>query len=196
LPKDNNPPIDKAPRQHQDLPERITKGLIIVHTGEGKGKTTAAFGVVFRSLGRGYKVGIVQFMKGKWITGEVKALERFGDQVDYHALGDGFTWETQNLEQDKATARKAWNQCLELIRAKKHRLLFFDELNYVLKYDFLPLAEVLEGLKEKDPKTHILITGRDAHPDLIAMADLVTEMRPIKHPYTTQKIKAQPGIEY
>src|SRR5262245_51233590 len=187
---------DKAPRVHEDIQERITKGLIIVNTGDGKGKTTAAFGVVFRSLGRGYKVAIVQFMKGKWLTGEVKALERFGDQVEHYALGDGFTWQTQNLAQDKATARRAWDKCLELIRAKKHRLLFFDELNYILKYEFLPVSEVIAGLKEKDPNTHILITGRDAHPDLIAMADLVTEMRAVKHPYDTQRIKAQPGIEY
>jgi len=187
---------DKAPRVHEDIAEHITKGLVIVNTGDGKGKTTAAFGVVYRSLGRGYKVAIVQFMKGKWITGEVAALKHFGDQVEHHAVGDGFTWETQNLAQDKATARRAWQKCLDLIRAKKHRLLFFDELNYVLKYEFLPVAEVIQGLKEKDPKTHILITGRDAHPDLVAFADLVTEMKAIKHPYDTQRIKAQPGIEY
>ncbi len=188
--------MDKAPRQHDDIKERITKGLILINTGDGKGKTSAGFGVVFRSLGRGYKVAIVQFMKGRWVTGEVQALEKFGDQVEHHALGDGFTWETQNLEQDKMTARAAWAKCLELIRARKHRLLFFDELNYVLKYEFLPIDEVIAGLKEKDPMTHILITGRDAHPDLIAIADLVTEMREIKHPYKTQRIKAQPGIEY
>jgi cob(I)alamin adenosyltransferase len=187
---------DKAPRVHKDIQERITKGLILVNTGDGKGKTTAAFGVVFRSLGRGYKVAIVQFMKGKWVTGEVQALSRYGDLVEHHAVGDGFTWETQNLEQDKATARRAWAKCLELIRAKKHKLLFFDELNYVLKYDFLPVAEVIKGLQEKDLNTHILITGRDAHPDIVAMADLVTEMKEIKHPYRTQRIKAQPGIDY
>jgi cob(I)alamin adenosyltransferase len=187
---------DKAPRSHQEIQKHITKGLVIVNTGDGKGKTTAGFGVVYRSLGRGYKVAIVQFMKGKWMTGEVKALGRFGDQVEHYAIGDGFTWQTLNLEQDKATARKAWAKCLELIRAKKHRLLLFDELNYVLKYEFLPVSEVIQGLKEKDPKTHIVITGRDAHPDIIAFADLVTEMKAIKHPYDTQRIKAQPGIEY
>jgi cob(I)alamin adenosyltransferase len=187
---------DKAPRVHEEIQERITKGLVIVNTGNGKGKTTAAFGMIYRSLGRGYKVAIVQFMKGKWITGEVVALKRFGDLVEHYAMGDGFTWETQNLEQDKATAQKAWAKCLELIRAKKHRLLFFDELNYVLKYEFLSVSEVLQGLKEKDPQTHIIITGRDASPELIEMADLVTEMKAIKHPYDTQRIKAQPGIDY
>src|SRR5579872_474184 len=116
---------DKAPRVHEEIQERITKGLIVVNSGDGKGKTTAGFGMVFRSLGRGYKVAIVQFMKGKWLTGEVKALECFKDQVDHYALGDGFTWQTQNLKQDKATARKAWDQCLDLIRTKKHRFLFF-----------------------------------------------------------------------
>jgi len=187
---------DKAPRTHEEIRERITKGLIIVHTGDGKGKTTAGFGMVYRSLGRGYTVAIVQFMKGKWKTGEVAALQRFGEQVEHHAVGDGFTWQTQNLAQDKATARRAWEKCLELIRAKKHRLLFFDELNYVLKYEFLPVSEVIQGLKEKDPFAHIIITGRDAHSEIIALADLVTEMREIKHPYNTQRIKAQPGIDY
>src|SRR5258708_6183322 len=186
----------KAPGGPEEMEKAIRKGLIIVNTGDGKGKTSAGFGVVFRSLGRGYNVAIVQFMKGKWITGEVKALERFGDLVEHHAVGDGFTWQTQNLEQDKATARRAWEKCLELIRAKKHRLVLFDELNSVLKYEFIPVEEVIQGVKEKDPMTHILITGRDAHPDIVALADLVTEMREIKHPYNTQRIKAQPGIEY
>jgi cob(I)alamin adenosyltransferase len=187
---------DKAPRVHEDIKERISKGLIIVNTGDGKGKTSAGFGVVYRSLGRGYKVAIVQFMKGKWITGEVKALERFGDQVEHHAVGDGFTWQTQNLEQDKATARRAWDECLKLIRAKKHKLLFFDELIYVLKYGFLSVEDVVQGLKEKDEQTHVILTGRDAPPEIVKLADLVTEMKEIKHPYNTQKIKAQPGIEY
>jgi cob(I)alamin adenosyltransferase len=187
---------DKAPRVHKELKERITKGLIIVNTGNGKGKTTAGFGIVFRCLGRGYKVAVVQFMKGKWITGESKALERFKDLVEHYPIGDGFTWETKNLEQDKATARRAWGKCLELIRAKKHKLLFFDELIYVLKYGFLPVQDVIQGLKEKDEKTHILLTGRDAPPEIIDLADLVTEMREIKHPYNSQKIIAQPGIEY
>jgi cob(I)alamin adenosyltransferase len=141
-------------------------------------------------------VAVVQFIKGTWITGEMKALERFGDQAEFHAMGDGFTWDTKNLEQDKASARRGWEKCLELIRAKKHHVLLFDELNCVLHYGFLPVSEVMRGLSERDPKTHILITGRDAPPELIEAADLVTEMRNIKHPYETQKIKAQPGLEY
>ena len=187
---------DKAPRVHEDLAEHVTKGLILVNTGDGKGKSTAAFGVLFRSLGRGYNVAVVQFIKGTWITGESKALEKFGDQVEFHAMGDGFTWDTKNPEQDRATARRGWEKCLELIRAKKHRVLLFDELNCVLHYGFLPIQEIIAGLREKDPKTHILITGRDAPPEIIELADLVTEMRNIKHPYETQKIKAQPGIDF
>jgi cob(I)alamin adenosyltransferase len=186
---------DKAPRSQPTFEKRITKGLIIVNTGDGKGKTTAGFGTVFRALGRGYKVAIVQFIKGKWVTGESKALERFGDQVEFHAMGDGFTWDTQNLEQDKATARRTWEKCLELIRAKKHKVLFFDELNYTLGYGFLSVEDVVRGLKEKGPQTHIIITGRRAPPEIIELADLVTEMREIKHPYN-QGIQAQPGIDY
>jgi len=187
---------DKAPRYHEETARSVAKGLIIVNTGDGKGKSTAGFGMVLRSLGRGYKVAVVQFIKGKWITGETKALKRFGRQIEVHTLGDGFTWETQNLEQDKATAKRAWKKCLELIQSKGHRVLFFDELNYVLKYGFLSVEDVVSGLKEKDPKTHVILTGRDAPPEIIEMADLVTEMREIKHPYKSQKIKAQPGIEY
>ena len=186
----------KAPQSHEDIKVAIKKGLIMVHTGEGKGKTTAGLGMVLRCLGRGYKVAIVQFIKGKWIPGELKALRMFGEQVEYHAMGDGFTWETKNLEQDKASARRAWDKCLELIRSKRHRLIFLDEINYVVHYGFLDAKEVLAGLKEKDPDTHILLTGRNAAEDLIKLADLVTEMKPIKHPYRDQKIKAQPGIEF
>lgn len=187
---------DKAPRRHKDIKIAIKKGLIMVHTGEGKGKTTAGLGMVLRCLGRGYKVAIVQFIKGKWIPGELKALRAFGDQVEYQAMGDGFTWNTQSLEQDKASARLAWAKCLELIRSRRHRFIFLDEINYVVHYGFLDAKEVVAGLKEKDPDTHILLTGRHAAEDLIELADLVTEMNSIKHPYRDQKIKAQPGIEF
>lgn len=187
---------DKAPQTHEDIKVAIKKGLIMVHTGEGKGKTTAGLGMVLRCLGRGYKVAIVQFIKGKWIPGELKALRVFGDQIEYHAMGDGFTWNTQNPEQDKASARKAWEKCLELIRARRHQLIFLDEINYVVHYGFLDAEVVVAGIKEKDPHTHILLTGRNAAEGVIAIADLVTEMKPIKHPYRDQKIKAQPGIEF
>jgi cob(I)alamin adenosyltransferase len=188
--------VDKAPRVHENIAKAVKKGLVMVHTGEGKGKTTAGLGMVLRCLGRGYKVAIVQFIKGKWIPGELKALRAFGDQIEYHAMGDGFTWDTQNPEQDKASARKAWEKCLELIRARRHHLIFLDEINYVVSYGFLDAQDVVAGIKEKDPHTHVLLTGRNAAEGVIAIADLVTEMKPIKHPYRDQKIKAQPGIEF
>lgn len=186
----------KAPQCHDDIKVAIKKGLIMVHTGEGKGKTTAGLGMVLRCLGRGYKVAIVQFIKGKWIPGELKALRTFGDQVEYHAMGDGFTWETKNIEQDKASARLAWAKCLEIIRSRTHRLIFLDEINYVIHYGFLDAQDVIAGIKEKNADTHILLTGRHAAEGIVALADLVTEMKPIKHPYRDQKIKAQPGIEF
>lgn len=187
---------ENAPQSHEDIKVAIKKGLIMVHTGEGKGKTTAGLGMVLRCLGRGYKVAIVQFIKGKWIPGELKALRTFGEQVEYHAMGDGFTWETKNIEQDKASARLAWAKCLEIIRARTHRLIFLDEINYVVHYGFLEAEDVIEGIKEKSADTHILLTGRHAAKGIVDLADLVTEMKPIKHPYKDQKIKAQPGIEF
>jgi len=186
---------DIAPREFQ-LPEsQGKKGLLILYTGNGKGKSTAAFGAIFRSLGRGYKVAVVQFIKGKWISGEIKALEKFGSQVDYFSEGEGFTWNTKDLQRDIATAKKGWEQCLSLLRSKKHQVYLFDELIYVLKYKFLDLSEILKGLEEKDPNAHIILTGRDAPEELIKKADLVTEMKEVKHPYH-QGITAQPGIDY
>jgi cob(I)alamin adenosyltransferase len=190
-----NPPDDVAPREFHGPSERIRKGLLIVYTGEGKGKTTAAFGMVFRALGRGYKVAVVQFMKGPWVTGEIAALERFGDVVEIHRIGEGFTWETKDLEKDKALARRAWDICLRLLRAGRHDLYLFDELVYVLKYRFLPEEEVLLGLRERPPRAHVVLTGRDASPALVAAADLVTEMKEVKHPFR-EGIVAQPGVDY
>jgi len=186
---------DIAPREFRGPSERIRKGLLIVYTGEGKGKSTAAFGMVFRSLGRGYKVAIVQFMKGPWVTGEIPALERFGDAVEVHRIGEGFTWETKSLEKDKALARQAWDICLRLLKDGKHDLYLFDELVYVLKYKFLPEDEVLRGLALRPAASHVVVTGRDASPSLVAAADLVTEMKEIKHPFR-QGIVAQPGVDY
>jgi cob(I)alamin adenosyltransferase len=140
-------------------------------------------------------VAVVQFIKGEWISGEVKALEKFGVQVDYHSVGEGFTWDTKSLERDVACARKGWEVCLSLLQAGKHDVYLFDELIYVLKYNFLPLSEVLSGLQRRPPLSHVILTGRDAPPELIALADLVTEMKEIKHPYR-QGILAQPGIDY
>ena len=187
---------DKSPRTFEGIKEAKRKGLILVNTGDGKGKTSAALGVVFRSLGRGYNVAMVQFIKGKWVTGEDKAAAKFEGQLELFRMGDGFTWDTQNLEQDVASARKAWLKCEELLQNPKYQLVVFDELNYVVKYGFLEIEPILAALGKKPAMLHVIITGRDAHPKLIEMADLVTEMTLIKHPYRDQGIKAQPGIDY
>lgn len=188
-------PEDRAPRHHQSLPTAQRKGLIIVYTGEGKGKTTAALGLMFRALGRKHRVAVVQFIKDKWKTGEAMMAKELAGRVDFFSMGDGFTWVTQNYEQDVASARRAWAKCLELLVDSRYHVIIFDELNYVIRYNFLSSEEVLEGLKCKPPQTHVVITGRDAPPELIEIADLVTEMRQIKHPYQAG-IKAQPGLDY
>ncbi len=188
-------PEDRAPRSHHETAVAQRKGLVIIYTGDGKGKTTAALGLAFRALGRGWRVAMVQFIKGKWKTGEGMMAEELRGRIDAFAMGDGFTWVTQNYAQDVASARSAWAKCLELLADPRYQVVIFDELNYVVKYNFLSVDEVLEGLRRKRPETHVLITGRDAAPALIEQADLVTEMREVKHPYRTG-LKAQPGIDY
>lgn len=171
------------------------KGLIIVHTGKGKGKSTAAFGLVFRSLGHGHKVGIVQFVKGAWETGERDVLERFDDLVTFKTMGEGFTWETQDRQRDIAAARAAWEAAKEMIADPSYNLILLDELNIVLRYDYLPLGEVIDVLKAKPEMTHVVVTGRNAKDELIEIADLVTEMTQVKHPFR-DGVKAQTGIEF
>jgi len=188
-------PEDRAPRQHEEVAVAQRKGLIMVYTGDGKGKTTAALGLAFRALGCRYRVAMVQFIKGKWKTGEAAMAKELAGRMEFFALGDGFTWITQNYEQDVASARTAWATCLDLLVDERYQIVIFDELSYVLKYNFLPVADVLDGLRRKPPRTHVIITGRDAPPELIEVADLITEMREIKHPYRAG-IKAQPGIDY
>jgi cob(I)alamin adenosyltransferase len=174
----------------------IEKGLLIVHTGKGKGKSTAAFGMIFRALGHGMPVAIVQFVKGKWQTGERVALEKFGDLVSINTMGEGFTWETQDRQRDLAAARAAWEQAKSLIREGKHRLVLLDELNIVLRYDYLLIAEVVDFLRENKPEhVHVIVTGRNAKDELIEIADLVTEMEMVKHPFRSG-VKAQQGIEF
>jgi cob(I)alamin adenosyltransferase len=174
----------------------IEKGLIIVHTGKGKGKSTAAFGMVFRMLGHGQPVAIVQFVKGKWQTGERVALERFGDLVSINTMGEGFTWETQDRQRDLAAARAAWERAKTLIKAGAHRLVLLDELNIVLRYDYLPVEEVVAFLRDEKPAdVHVVVTGRNAKDELIEIADLVTEMEMVKHPFRSG-VKAQQGIEF
>ena len=171
------------------------RGLVIVHTGKGKGKSTAAFGMVFRALGHGFKVGIVQFVKGKWGTGERDVLEKFGDQVVIKAMGEGFTWDTQDRARDIAAARAAWESAKLMIADPSFKMVLLDELNICLRYDYLDLGEVLDALKAKPRDTHVIVTGRNAKDELIEAADLVTEMTMIKHPFR-DGVKAQPGIEF
>ncbi len=171
------------------------KGLVIVHTGKGKGKSTAGFGMVFRALGHGMKIGVVQFVKGSWETGERWVLEKFPEQVTISALGEGFTWETQDRARDIAMARDAWEQAKALIMDESYDMVLCDELNIVLRYDYLPVEEVIEVLKAKPEMKHVIITGRNAKEELIEAADLVTEMEMIKHPFRSG-VKAQKGIEF
>jgi cob(I)alamin adenosyltransferase len=185
----------KAARERMLATKTEERGLLIVHTGKGKGKSTAAFGMVLRCLGHGMRVGIVQFVKGVWTTGERLALERFGDLVTCRAMGEGFTWDTQDRARDIAAARKAWETAKAMITDPSYRLILLDELNIVLRYDYLPLDEVMAGLMAKPHDLHVVVTGRNARPELIDAADLVTEMSLVKHPFRSG-VKAQLGIEF
>ena len=172
-----------------------TKGLLIVHTGTGKGKSTAAFGLVLRMLGYGKKCAVVQFIKGAWNTGERKVLEGFGPLMEWHTLGEGFTWETQDKARDVAAAAKAWETAKTLMQDPALKLLVLDELNIALRYDYLPLDDVVTTLKDRRPDLNIVVTGRNAKPAMIEAADLVTEMTLVKHHFA-QGVKAQEGIEF
>ena len=186
----------KAARDKILATKTIEKGLLIVHTGKGKGKSTAAFGMIFRALGHGMPVAIVQFVKGKWQTGERAALDKFGDLVSINTMGEGFTWETQDRQRDLAAARAAWERAKALIKAGAHRLVLLDEINIVLRYDYLPIEEIVAFLREEKPEhVHVIVTGRNAKDELIEIADLVTEMEMVKHPFRSG-VKAQRGIEF
>jgi len=185
----------KAAREKILATKTEERGLIIVHTGKGKGKSTAAFGMVFRAIGNGLKVGVVQFVKGKWGTGERTILEAYPDQVTLATMGEGFTWETQDRQRDMAAARAAWERAKEMILDNVNDIVLLDELNIVLRYNYLPLEEVLDVLGQKPKMKHVIITGRNAKDELIEMADLVTDMTQIKHPFRSG-VKAQIGIEY
>ena len=171
------------------------RGLVVVHTGAGKGKSTAAFGMVLRCIGHGFRVGIVQFVKGAWSTGERTVLARFPDLVTCRAMGEGFTWDTQDRARDIAAARAAWEMAKAMIADPSYRMVLLDELNIVLRYDYLPLDEVVAVLRDKPRELHVVVTGRNAPAPLIEMADLVTEMTLVKHPFRAG-IKAQAGIEF
>jgi cob(I)alamin adenosyltransferase len=171
------------------------KGLIMIHTGNGKGKTTAALGTAFRALGYGWKILVVQFIKGSWHYGEIDSAKKFGDLFQILPMGEGFTWDTQNPERDRQKAQEAWAFGVKEALTGKYRMIIFDEINYVIRYNYLEVEKVVAFLKTKPPALHVFLTGRDAHEQLIEIADLVTEMREIKHPFK-KGIKAQKGIEF
>lgn len=185
----------KAIQDAEVAGKTIEKGLLVVHTGKGKGKSTAAFGLMLRALGRGFRCGVVQFGKGAWQSGERTAIECFGDQVEWHTLGEGFTWETQDRARDMEAANRAWAATQRLMADPSIRLIVLDELNITLRYDHLDAAMVIAALKERRVDQHIVVTGRNARPELIEAADLVTEMMPIKHHFAAG-VKAQEGIEF
>ncbi|SFR76448.1 cob(I)yrinic acid a,c-diamide adenosyltransferase [Sphingomonas jatrophae] len=174
--------------------KQVEKGLLIVHTGKGKGKTSAALGMVVRAVGHGKKVGVVQFVKGAMATGESAVFERLG--VEFKPMGEGFTWDTQDRAKDIASARSAWDEVKRMIADPSYEMVLADELNIVLRYDYLPLDEVLEVLGRRPEMKHVIVTGRNAPDALVEAADLVTEMTLVKHPFREQGVKAQPGIEY
>jgi len=185
----------KAVQDAEVAEKTIEKGLLIVHTGAGKGKSTAAFGLALRMLGRGKRVGVVQFIKGAWHTAERDALAAFGDQVSWHTMGEGFTWETQDRARDIAAAERAWAKSLELMADASFSLVILDELNIALRYEYLDLAAVVAALGARRDGLHVVVTGRNAKPALLAAADLVTEMTVVKHHFAAG-VKAQTGIEY
>jgi cob(I)alamin adenosyltransferase len=185
----------QAARRRASAARTEERGLLIVHTGAGKGKSTAAFGMVLRCLGHGMRVGVVQFVKGAWATGERDVLARFPDLVTCRAMGEGFTWDTQDRALDIVAARAAWEAALAMIADPSYRLVLLDELNIVLRYDYLPVGEVVAALRAKPGDLHVVVTGRNAPAELIEAADLVTEMTLVKHPFRAG-VKAQKGIEF
>ncbi|HJT38905.1 MAG TPA: cob(I)yrinic acid a,c-diamide adenosyltransferase [Sphingobium sp.] len=200
--------IERTPEQHaekmkkkQAAHDKIMatktqeKGLLIVHTGKGKGKTTAALGMVVRAIGHGRKVGVVQFVKGAMTTGEKTVFDAFPDNVEFKPMGEGFTWNTQDKTRDITLAREAWDEVKRMIADPAYDMVLADELNIVLRYDYLPVGEVLEVLTARSPMKHVIVTGRNAPDALMEAADLVTEMTLVKHPFRAG-VKAQPGIEF
>lgn len=185
----------KAVQDAEVASKSIEKGLLIVHTGTGKGKSTAAFGLALRMLGRGRRVGVVQFIKGAWQSAERDALETFGDQLIWHTMGEGFTWDTQDLKRDIAAAERAWDKACELMADPTLGLIILDELNIALRYEYLEIHAVVAKLGARRSDLHVVVTGRNAKPELIAAADLVTDMTLVKHHFAAG-VKAQPGIEF
>jgi cob(I)alamin adenosyltransferase len=185
----------KAMQDAEVAGKTVEKGLLIVHTGTGKGKSTAAFGLALRMLGRGHRVGVVQFIKGAWHSAERDALAAFGEQVSWHTMGEGFTWETQDIKRDIAAAERAWAKALELMAEPTFGLVILDELNIALRYEYLDLHAVVAALRQRRAGLHVVVTGRNAKPELTEAADLVTEMTLVKHHFAAG-VKAQAGIEF
>lgn len=185
----------KAVQDAEVADKKIEKGLLIVNTGPGKGKSTAAFGLAVRMLGYGKRVGVVQFIKGAWHAGETDAFTKFGDLVEWHTMGEGFTWETQDLKRDIAAAERAWAKAVQLMADETISLVVLDELNIALRYDYLDLNAVVSALKNRRRDLHVIVTGRNAKPELVEAADLVTEMTLVKHHFA-DGVKAQQGIEF
>jgi cob(I)alamin adenosyltransferase len=185
----------KAERDALMASKREGSGLLMVHTGDGKGKSSAAFGMVARALGWGYRVGIVQYIKGKWITGERQFFAKFPDQVTYRVMGEGFTWDTQDRARDIAAAQAAWQTSMEMIHDPALHLVVLDELNIALRYDYLDVAEVAAALKARPPEKHVVFTGRNAKPELLEIADLITDFVQVRHPFQ-QGFKTQRGVDF
>ena len=187
--------VQSAHREKMATKKDAERGLFLLITGDGKGKSTSAFGTVIRALGWGHKVGVVQYVKGNWKTGERQFFRRFPDLVTWHTMGQGFTWDTQDREQDIAASKAAWEVSREMLASGEYDLVVLDELNIVLRYDYLPVEEVLKGLMARHDRTSVMVTGRDAKELLRDKADLITEMTPIRHPFEAG-IKAKRGIDY
>ena len=185
----------KAARDKMMAKKIDEKGLVIVHTGKGKGKSSSAFGMAIRCVGHGFKVGVIQFIKGAWDTAERRVFDGFPDLVTFKAMGEGFTWETQDKERDIAAAQKAWAAAKEMIESGDYRMVILDEINVAIRYEYISEEEVLKAIEGRPEMVHVVLTGRHASDNLIEKADLVTEMTLVKHPFRSG-IKAQPGVEF
>lgn len=187
--------LQEEQRKKTDAASVPDRGLVLVHTGNGKGKSSSAFGVIARALGWGQKVGVVQFIKGKWITGERQFFKKFPDQLDWHTMGEGFTWDTQDKARDIAAAEAAFARAKDMMASGKYDLVVLDEINIAMRYDYLTVDAVLDGLKARSGQTSVILTGRDAKPALCDYADLVSEMVEIKHPFKAG-LKAKRGVDF
>ena len=193
--KDEMQKLQKEQRKKVQEAVDPGRGLVLVHTGNGKGKSSSAFGVVARALGWGHKVGVVQFIKGKWITGERQFFDRFEDQIVWHTMGEGFTWETQDKDRDITAASGAFERATDMMTSGEYDLIVLDEINIALRYNYLSVNAVIEGLNARSKRTSVILTGRDAKAEICDYADLVSEMREIKHPFQSG-IKAQRGLDF